>query len=175
MSKLLGMISLLAIVLVACETTDDSVPTVNPTVNDDDVELTATSTPEEPAEAAPSPDETEDDNPTPEPEPTAAADDEPADIIEAVEALIVDPGDDINSWTYEPEKLMVNAGDTIEWTNDGAAAHTVTSLEGADFEFDSDSIDSGETFKLDVPDEAGEFDYFCTFHPWMEATVIVEE
>ena len=42
--------------------------------------------------------------------------------------------------------------------------------------FDSGMINAGESYLLDTSDLAlGEYQYFCIVHPWMIATLIVEE
>lgn len=64
----------------------------------------------------------------------------------------------------------VSIGDTVTVTNEDAAGHTWTAVDG---EFDSGSLAEGETFEFTF-DEAGEFDYFCSIHPSMTGTVTVE-
>jgi plastocyanin len=68
---------------------------------------------------------------------------------------------------FEPKDLTVNVGDTVTWTNGGQLAHTATG-EG----FDSGSVAAGETFEW-TAEQAGTFDYVCTFHPGMEGTITV--
>ena len=45
----------------------------------------------------------------------------------------------------------------------------MTATEGA---FDSEFMAQGDTFSLTL-DTPGTFDYFCTFHPRMRATITV--
>ena len=58
-------------------------------------------------------------------------------------------------------------GDSVSWENVGDVAHTVTFDDE-----DSGNLDSGGRYSRTF-EEAGEFDYVCTIHPTMEATVTV--
>ena len=76
---------------------------------------------------------------------------------------------------YDPEDVTVRAGEAVSWTNDDTVAHTVTSgnrevwITGV---FDSGLMPAGAAY-TNVFAEEGEYDYFCTLHPWMEGTVAV--
>jgi plastocyanin len=72
--------------------------------------------------------------------------------------------------TFDPGTIKVKVGDTVEWTNDGGIAHTVTATAGADF--DSGSLAPGDTFSF-TADKAGTISYVCTFHPGMQGTIEV--
>jgi len=70
-------------------------------------------------------------------------------------------------------------GETVTWSNDDTAAHTVTSGEAAVPEsvqavFDSSLFMAGTTWSFTF-DEEGEYPYFCMVHPWMAGMVIVGE
>ncbi|HII00305.1 TPA: cupredoxin family copper-binding protein [Methanosarcinaceae archaeon] len=75
---------------------------------------------------------------------------------------------EIRDFTYIPDTLTVEAGQTIRWTNYDTAIHNVV---GSGLE--SDTLQEGDTFTFTFEEE-GTYDYICTFHPWMEGTVIVE-
>lgn len=174
------LLTILATVLAACSSSDAD-PTPTPQ-QDSNEESTSTAEPasDDPTQApttAESETATPESTATPTPDPTPETDDDGDNGSgQEVEVAIIEPdASDPPGWTYDPEEVVVQAGDTIVWTNDGGAAHTVTSEEDASFEFDSGTMESDETFSLEIPDEAGEHVYFCTFHPWMEATFIVEE
>lgn len=77
----------------------------------------------------------------------------------------------IADYTYEPAKLTVPAGTTIEFTNEDSTPHTATSKESGAFE--TGSIDTGKTAKVTL-EEPGTYAYFCAFHPFMKGTVTVE-
>lgn len=68
---------------------------------------------------------------------------------------------------FDPDSIEVSVGDTVEWSNEGGVAHTVTFDD-----VDSGNLDSGETFARTF-DEPGEFDYVCTIHAGMDGTVTV--
>ena len=71
---------------------------------------------------------------------------------------------------YLPGTMTVVAGTTVTWTNKGALPHTVTDRTG---EFDSGIMSSGGVFDWTFGD-VGTFEYFCTLHPDMVGTVIVQ-
>lgn len=96
-------------------------------------------------------------------------------------ALEVDPADaepaaevDITGFSFEPEVVEVDVGDTVRWTNGDGTRHTVTA--GADAEptdaFHLTFADRGDSAALTFT-EPGEYRYFCTPHPFMEGTVMV--
>ena len=70
---------------------------------------------------------------------------------------------------FDPPKLEIHKGDTVQWTNEDITPHTVTSAPL----FDSGSIDSDKSWQHTFID-AGNFPYSCTFHPEMKATVTVK-
>ena len=84
------------------------------------------------------------------------------------------PGCDETNECYIPYAVSINVGETVTWSNDDTAAHTVTSgLPGApDGLFDS-SLFMADTEFSHTFDEAGEYDYFCLVHPWMTGKVQV--
>lgn len=76
-----------------------------------------------------------------------------------------------NPVDYSVNMLMVSLGTTVTWTNDDPAMpHTVTAVDGT---FDSGLLQPGQSWShtFDAP---GEFEYFCTLHPWMRAKLMVE-
>src|SRR3990172_10321555 len=77
---------------------------------------------------------------------------------------------------YEPDVVNVPQGNLIEWTNNDNVAHTVTSSLDFGETFDSSLIDAGDKFLLDTSALAlGEYEYMCIVHPWMTATISIEE
>lgn len=67
-----------------------------------------------------------------------------------------------------PDSIAV--GTTVTVTNEDGVSHTFTSEDDV---FDSDSIASGESFEFTF-DEAGDYTYFCKFHPQMTGTLTVD-
>jgi len=85
------------------------------------------------------------------------------------------PGCDERNQCYIPADVTISVGETVTWSNDDTAAHTVTSgmpADGPDGNFDSSLFMAGDTFSHTF-EEAGEFDYYCMVHPWMSGKVQV--
>jgi len=76
---------------------------------------------------------------------------------------------------FLPAEVTVGIGETVTWTNDSSVIHTVTSgnsEDGFDGSFDSSIIMGGDTFSHTFT-EAGQYNYFCSIHPWMTGTIMV--
>jgi plastocyanin len=71
---------------------------------------------------------------------------------------------------FEPAELTVSVEAEVRWVNTDGAAHTASADGG---QWDSGTIGSGDTFSY-TPVEPGRFAYFCTIHPQMTGTLIVE-
>jgi plastocyanin len=85
------------------------------------------------------------------------------------------PGCEETNECFIPAEVTVSVGDTVTWSNDDSAAHTVTSgtpTDGPDGKFDSSLFMAGTTFSYTF-DEKGEYNYFCMVHPWMTGKIIV--
>ena len=85
------------------------------------------------------------------------------------------PGCEETNECYIPATVSINAGDTVSWSNDDTAAHTVTSGSAADGPsgvFDSSLLIAGGTFEHTF-DSSGTEDYYCMVHPWMTGSVKV--
>jgi len=67
-----------------------------------------------------------------------------------------------------PTEVSAKVGDTIEWVNKDAFAHTATAKNG-DWDVTLPPKKSGSL----VLKKAGTFDYYCRFHPNMKATLTV--
>lgn len=77
---------------------------------------------------------------------------------------------------YKPDVASVIKGDVIEWTNNDKVVHTVTSSIDTGETFDSGLIDPTSKFILDTSSLAlGEYEYMCIVHPWMIASIVIEE
>ena len=79
---------------------------------------------------------------------------------------------EIGDYFYDPDQITIAPGQTVLWTNDGTVkeGHTVTDKGGA---FDSGVLKNGDTFSHTF-DTAGTFNLFCSIHPKMKQTVLVE-
>jgi plastocyanin len=76
----------------------------------------------------------------------------------------------IQSFAYSPATVTIKAGTTITWTNQDQDPHTVTAMNGGPFH--SPTLNNGESFRYTFT-TPGRFDYLCTIHPFMTATVVV--
>lgn len=77
----------------------------------------------------------------------------------------------ISGMQYNPAQMEIKVGESIIWTNQDAAPHTVTAKDGISFA--STTLSQGATFKHTFS-KAGRYDYYCTYHPNMSGTVIVK-
>jgi plastocyanin len=85
------------------------------------------------------------------------------------------PGCEIDDRCYVPSLILTKKGNSVTWVNEDSAFHSVTSgFYGSPTElFDSGHLDPFESFVFTF-DEVGDYDYFCTLHPWMKGQVTVE-
>lgn len=77
----------------------------------------------------------------------------------------------IQNFAFSPASLTINKGDTVVWTNKDSAPHTVTSQTGN--ELSSQTLSQGQTYSHTF-NTAGTYDYYCTIHPYMKATITVQ-
>jgi plastocyanin len=76
----------------------------------------------------------------------------------------------IDNFTFSPATLTVAAGTTVRWTNKDDVPHTVVSSDKA---FKSNTLDTDQEFTYTFT-KAGTYNYFCSIHPKMTATVVVK-
>ena len=77
---------------------------------------------------------------------------------------------------YDPDTATISQGFVIEWTNDDEVMHTVTSSLDFGETFDSSILNAGERFLLDSNElDIGSYEYMCVVHPWMVASIVIEE
>jgi plastocyanin len=98
----------------------------------------------------------------------------------------------INNSCYEPFAVSVDVRDEVIWKNIDSFSHSVTSgtpEDGPDGAFDSGLIPPmryfshtfSHTFSAAGAEDnsswqgEGIYEYYCTFHPWMQGMVIVGE
>jgi plastocyanin len=75
---------------------------------------------------------------------------------------------EVTSFAYTD--VSAPAGGTLEVVNTSGGAHTFTAEGG---EFDEDLPD-GEAITVQVPDEPGDYAFFCGIHPSMTGTLTAE-
>ena len=77
---------------------------------------------------------------------------------------------------YMPLNLEISAGTTVTWTNDDSVPHTVQSQDefgNVIALFNSAPLNTGDKFEY-IFEEAGVYNYFCSFHPWRVGVVTVK-
>lgn len=77
---------------------------------------------------------------------------------------------EISNFKFVPNTITISPGTTVTWTNMDSAPHTVTTRETL---FDSGRMSTGDTFSYTF-EQSGTYEYYCTIHPYMVATIIVE-
>ena len=85
------------------------------------------------------------------------------------------PGCEIDDRCYVPSLILTKKGNSVTWVNEDSAFHSVTSgfYDSPTELFDSGHLDPFESFTFTF-DEVGDYDYFCTLHPWMKGQVTIE-
>lgn len=76
----------------------------------------------------------------------------------------------IENFTFNPAELTVKPGTVVTFLNADDIPHSVVEK---DKKFKSKPLDTGDKFTMTFAD-AGEFSYFCGFHPHMVGKVIVK-
>jgi plastocyanin len=76
----------------------------------------------------------------------------------------------IDNFTFAPSTLTVKAGTIVTWRNEDDIPHTVTSSARL---FKSKALDTDDSFSFTFND-IGTYEYFCSLHPHMKATIVVE-
>jgi plastocyanin len=79
----------------------------------------------------------------------------------------------IENFAFQPNTITARAGDTVVFTNNDSATHTVTQ-DPLGSGFQSDPIAPGTTYTLTI-DEAGTYPFFCELHPSMTGTILASE
>ncbi len=72
-------------------------------------------------------------------------------------------------FAYAPPVLTIPVGTTVTFVNDDEPAHTVTATDKS---FDSGNMDKGAKWSHTFS-TAGTFTYFCIYHTFMKAKVVV--
>ncbi len=133
----------------------------------------ATSTPTPSPTVTPPPTATPTPPPTPTTEPTATSTPSPTPSPTATPEPVAVSSDIVD---FKLENLAIEVGTTVEWTNRDVVPHTSTSGVSPmrDGTWDSLNLSTNGRYSFTF-DEAGEFPYWCTVHPFMTATVTVVE
>jgi plastocyanin len=76
----------------------------------------------------------------------------------------------IKNFMFSPVSLTVPAGTSVTWSNLDQEPHTVVSDTGL---FRAGAMDTNESFSFKF-DKAGTYHFFCSIHPQMTGTIIVQ-
>jgi plastocyanin len=76
----------------------------------------------------------------------------------------------ISNFSFSPDPLTIDAGDTVRWTNKDATSHTVTADDGS---FTSQSLGSQAPFTHTFSQPGVTVTYHCAIHPGMTGSVVV--
>jgi YVTN family beta-propeller protein len=77
----------------------------------------------------------------------------------------------IANFAFAPGAVTVKRGTTVSWSNDDGSPHAVAFKDGS---AGAKNLLPKDSFSRAF-DTAGSFDYFCSFHPYMTAKVVVTE
>jgi plastocyanin len=81
---------------------------------------------------------------------------------------------------YDPYAIAVSPGDKVIWDNQDTVVHTATSgnplTVRPDGKFDTGLVGANQESKpITMPTQPGEYRYFCTVHPFLSGTVLVQQ
>jgi plastocyanin len=76
----------------------------------------------------------------------------------------------IHNFAFDPQRLTVKPGTTVVWENADDIPHTVASTTKV---FKSQALDTADKFSFTFTSPGG-YDYFCSLHPHMTGTIVVE-
>jgi len=79
---------------------------------------------------------------------------------------------EIKDFMFNPQTLTVKSGEKITWINHDDEPHTVVSV-GKKFQ-KSSALDTDQEFTI-TAGAPGTYEYFCSVHPKMTGTIVVEK
>ncbi len=82
--------------------------------------------------------------------------------------------DQIASFAFVPEDIVVKTGGSVTWTNRDKAPHTAETDPGTRGAFDTGRLDRGESKAIRFR-TAGKFRFYCVYHRFMVGTVDVRK
>jgi plastocyanin len=77
----------------------------------------------------------------------------------------------IHNFAFQPARLVVSPGTRLVWTNTDSDPHTVDSTKNV---WSSEALDTNSTFAR-VFSKIGTFPYYCSIHPFMHGTIVVQK
>jgi amicyanin len=76
----------------------------------------------------------------------------------------------IDNFTFGPQRVTVKAGTTVTWINQDDIPHAIAATGKA---FRSKVLDTDDKYSFTFT-TAGVYEYFCSLHPHMTGTIVVE-
>ncbi|MCX6682531.1 MAG: cupredoxin domain-containing protein [Methanoregula sp.] len=77
----------------------------------------------------------------------------------------------IKNFAFDPQTMTVKAGSIVRWENRDPVPHRIMFTDKT--ESGSDALSPSQSYSKKF-DRAGRFSYYCTIHPDMTGTIIVE-
>ena len=93
-----------------------------------------------------------------------------ATALPAASAHVAETEVKIDNFAFAPQRVVVKAGTTVIWINDDDIPHTVASSAKL---FKSNALDTKDKFSFTFT-TAGAYEHFCSLHPHMTGTIVVE-
>ena len=79
---------------------------------------------------------------------------------------------EIKDFAFNPQTITVKSGEKITWINRDEEPHTVVSV-GKKFP-KSSGLDTDQEYSI-IAGAPGTYEYFCSVHPKMTGTIVVEK
>jgi len=79
---------------------------------------------------------------------------------------------EIKDFAFNPQTITVKSGEKVTWINRDEEPHTIVSV-GKQFK-KSTALDTDQEFTITVG-TPGTYEYFCSVHPKMTGTIVVEK
>jgi plastocyanin len=81
---------------------------------------------------------------------------------------------------YDPYAITVSPGDKVIWDNQDTVVHTATSgnplTVRPDGKFDTGLVSANQESKpITMPTQPREYRYFCTVHPFLSGSIVVQQ
>lgn len=92
--------------------------------------------------------------------------------LPSLPAMAADAKVTIDNFTFSPATITVPAGTRVVWTNQDDIPHTVVSADDPKV-MKSKPLDTDDSFAFTFT-RPGIYRYFCSLHPHMEGSVIVQ-
>jgi plastocyanin len=79
---------------------------------------------------------------------------------------------EIKDFAFNPQTITVKSGEKVTWINRDEEPHTIVSV-GKQFK-KSTALDTDQEFTI-TAGTPGTYEYFCSVHPKMTGTIVVEK